>query len=75
MLRQIKPTVPMTAKTIEKELRTFSLVVMFLANRPRCRSQRSDKKDRSRKAVVTTQPAMNNGFRPSAPTSEMYAMV
>jgi hypothetical protein len=66
--------VPTKAKIIERMDRIFSVSVMFFVRRPRCRSQRSDAKDRSRNTVVTTDPAMKRGLRSSAPTSEMYAI-
>ena len=56
---------------LDRAERTFSATPRFLANRPVCRSQRSDAKERSRKTVVTQQPAMKRGFRPWAPMSEM----
>ena len=59
---------------LDRPERTFSAVPRFFARRPVCRSQRSEAKERSRKTVVTTQPAMKSGFRPWAPMSEMYAM-
>jgi hypothetical protein len=68
---RIRPAVPIRAKTRLKPLRTFSIVVVFLANRPRCRSHLSERKERSRKTVVTQAPAMKSGLRVSAPTSEM----
>lgn len=59
---------------LDSALSTFSAIPKFLAKRPVCRSHRSEAKLRSRKTVVTTAPVMNNGFRPWAPTSEIYAM-
>ena len=56
---------------LDRAERTFSATPRFFANRPVCRSQRSDAKERSRKTVVTQQPAMKRGFRPWAPMSEM----
>ena len=49
---------------LDKADRIFSATPKFLARRPVCRSQRSEAKERSRKTVVTQQPAMNNGFKP-----------
>ena len=49
---------------LERAERNFSTLPKFLANRPVCRSQRSDAKERSRKTVVTQQPAMKRGFKP-----------
>ena len=49
---------------LDRAERTFSATPRFFANRPECRSQRSDAKERSRKTVVTQQPAMKRGFRP-----------
>ncbi len=50
---------------------TFSATPRFFAKRPVCRSHRSDAKERSRKTVVTQQPAMKRGFNPWAPISEI----
>ena len=41
----------------------------FLASRPLCRSHLSDRKDKSKKTVVTQQPAMKRGLSPWAPIS------
>ena len=71
MERRIRPAVPAMAKTTARPERTFSAVPRFLARRPVWRSQRSEAKERSRKTVVTQQPAMKSGFRPWAPMSEM----
>ena len=71
MERRIRPQVPAMAKTTESAEQTFSNVPRFLARRPVWRSQRSEAKERSRKSVVTQQPAMKRGFRPWAPMSEM----
>lgn len=59
------------SSVLDKPERTFSARPKFLAKRPVCRSQRSDAKERSRKTVVTQQPAMKRGFKPWAPMSEM----
>lgn len=59
------------AYVLDRPERTFSATPKFFAKRPVCRSHRSDAKERSRKTVVTQQPAMKRGFRPSAPMSEM----
>lgn len=59
---------------LDKPDKIFSAAPTFLAKRPVCRSQRSDAKERSRKTVVTQQPAIKRGFKPWAPMSEMYAM-
>jgi hypothetical protein len=67
----INPAVPRTANAMLRELRIFSIVDMFAAKRPRCRSHLSERKERSRKMVVTQDPAMKRGLRVSAPTSEM----
>ncbi len=75
MLRSINPTVPTTAKTSDRQDSTVSTFVTFLASSPRCRSHLSAKKARSRKTVVTQQPAVKRGLRLSAPTSDIYAMV
>lgn len=56
---------------LDRPERTFSATPKFFANRPVCRSHRSDAKERSRKTVVTQQPAMKRGFNPWAPISEM----
>ena len=56
---------------LDRAERILSATPRFFANRPVCRSQRSDAKERSRKTVVTQQPAMKRGFRPWAPMSEM----
>ena len=71
MERRIRPAVPATAKATERAERTFSAVPKFLARRPVWRSQRSEAKERSRKTVVTQQPAMKSGFSPWAPMSDM----
>ena len=59
---------------LDRPERTFSATPRFLAKRPVCRSHRSDAKERSRKTVVTQQPAMKSGFKPWAPISEMKAI-
>lgn len=64
MESKINPHVPAIAKTIENPDRIFSAVPIFFANRPVCRNHRSAAKERSRKTVVTQQPAMNKGCRP-----------
>ena len=74
MLSRINPVVPRRAKAMLSPLRTFSIVDTFAAKRPRCRSHRSERKERSRKMVVTQEPAMKRGLSLSAPTSEMYAI-
>lgn len=71
MLRSINPAVPATANTILRPLSTFSAMPRFFARRPVCRSQRSERKERSRNTVVTQQPAMKSGFSPWAPISDM----
>ena len=71
MERRISPAVPATAKTTERAEQTFSAVPRFLARRPVWRSQRSEAKERSRKTVVTQQPAMKSGLRPWAPMSDI----
>lgn len=73
--RNVKPMVPMTAKTIVSALRTFSPVDVLGTKRPRCRNNRSDPKDRSRNIVVMMQPVINRGLSSAAPTSEIYAIV
>lgn len=75
ILRRIKPAVPISAKIMLNPERIFSSVVVLAAKRPRCRSHLSDRNDASRNTVVTQEPAMNRGFRFSAPTSDMYAML
>lgn len=72
MERRIRPSVPARAATMEQMENIRSHFSMLRASTPLCRSHRSDAKERSRKTVVTTQPAIKRGFRPSAPTSEMY---
>ena len=62
ILSNIKPAVPMRAKTMDNPLRTFSVIEVFLARRPRCRSQRSERKERSRNMVVMQDPAMKRGL-------------
>lgn len=59
---------------LDRPERTFSATPKFFAKRPVCRNQRSDAKERSRKTVVTQQPAMKRGCKPWAPISEIYAM-
>ena len=49
---------------LDRPLSIFSAMPRFLARRPVCRSHRSEAKLKSRKTVVTVQPAMNNGFNP-----------
>ncbi len=71
MLSKIKPQVPTIANMIERVARIFSPRVVFLANRPLCRSHRSERNDKSRKTVVTADPAMKRGLRFEAPTAEM----
>ena len=61
MDRRIKPAVPNTAKRIDRADRRFSLLEIFLARRPVCRSHLSAAKERSRKMVVTQAPAMKSG--------------
>ena len=69
--KRMRPAVPAIPKTMASAESTFSAVEVFLTSRPVCRSQRSEAKARSRNTVVTQQPAMKSGFRPSAPISEM----
>ena len=69
--RRISPAVPAMAKTMESAESDLSTMPVFLAKRPVCRKYRSAAKDKSRKIVVTQQPAMKRGFNPSAPMSEM----
>jgi hypothetical protein len=71
ILRNINPMVPIKAKNMLSPLKTFSIVDVFAARRPRCRSHRSERNEMSRKIVVTQEPAMKRGLRLSAPTSEM----
>jgi len=71
MERRIRPTVPRMANTMVRAERAFSPVVALGTSRPRCRSQRSERKEMSRKTVVMTQPAMKSGLRLEAPTSLM----
>lgn len=71
MERRMRPQVPAMAKMMDRPERTFSATPKFFAKRPVCRSQRSDAKERSRKTVVTQQPAMKRGFKPWAPMSEI----
>lgn len=61
-------------RVLERPLSIFSAIPRFLANLPVCLSHLSDAKERSRKIVVTTQPATKRGLRPWAPISEMYAI-
>ena len=42
----------------------FSAMPMFFAKRPVCRNHLSAAKERSRKMVVTQEPAMKSGLRP-----------
>lgn len=74
MLRHIKPTVPTPAKNRLSQLKSFWKNDVFATSRPLCRRKRSEKKERSRKIVVTHEPAMKSGLRDWAPTSEMYAI-
>lgn len=71
ILNNINPAVPTAAKHMDNILSTFSVTVRFAASLPLCRSQRSLIKERSRKMVVTTEPAMKRGLRSCAPTSLM----
>lgn len=73
--KQVKPTVPTTAKNIVNPLRTFSPVEVLGTRRPLCRNNRSAPNDRSRNIVVIIQPVTNNGLSSEAPTSDMYAIV
>jgi hypothetical protein len=68
--RSIKPAVPIAANT---KLRPDTILPVLLnaSRRPRCRSKRSERKDRSRNIVVTQAPAMNRGLRDSAATAEI----
>lgn len=70
----IRPAAPAKAKSKLKTLRIFWVSDVFFANRPVCLSQRSARRPRSRQTTVTALQAMKSGFRPKAPTSEMYAM-
>jgi hypothetical protein len=63
--------VPTLANTRLSPLSTFSIVVVLAARRPLWRSQRSERKERSRNTVVTQDPAMKSGLRDCAPTSLM----
>lgn len=69
--RHVRPTVPTMAKKMVNPLSTFSPVDVLGTSRPRCRNNRSEPKDRSRKIVVIIQPVTNSGFSFDAPTSEM----
>lgn len=55
-------------------LKTFCVTDVFFASRPVCRSQRSARRPRFRNTTVTVPPAMNKGFRPNAPISDIYAI-
>lgn len=72
ILSNIKPSAPASAKKSEEIAHALSNFPLLGANWPAWRSQRSERKARSRKTTVTTLPAMKRGFRPWAPTSEMY---
>jgi hypothetical protein len=69
---RINPIAPQTAKKIDMIEKILSVMVLFGASRPICRSQRSAMKARSKDTVVTALPAMKSGFNPVAPTSDMY---
>lgn len=69
---RIRPAAPAIAKKIERIAHVLSNLPLFEANWLECRSQRSERKARSRKTTVTALPATNSGFNPCAPTSEMY---
>ena len=71
ILSNINPAVPTRAKTMLSPLKIFSILVVFAAKRPRWRSHRSERKERSWKMVVTQAPAMKRGLSFSAPTSDM----
>ena len=49
--------------------RNFSALVVLRSNLPECRNHRSAANERSRKTVVTQEPAMKSGLSPSAPIS------
>ena len=59
---KMRPAVPTVAKAMVRPERTFSVRVVFGTSLPLCRSQRSERKEMSRKTVVTLQPAMKRGF-------------
>lgn len=61
---KIRPAVPAMANRMDSPLRTFSTRPRFLASRPVCLNQRSAAKLKSRKMVVTQQPAMKRGLSP-----------
>jgi hypothetical protein len=71
ILSSINPAVPIKAKNMLSPLRTFSIVDVFAAKRPRWRSHRSERNEISRNIVVTQAPAMKRDLRFSAPTSEI----
>jgi hypothetical protein len=71
----IKPTVPMMANTMLKPENTFSPTVVLGTRRPLCRNHQSEAKERSRKMVVMTQPAMKSGFISCAPMLLMKGIV
>jgi hypothetical protein len=62
------------AQAMLKPERIFCDVYVLRDSRPVWRNQRSATKAKSRKTVVTVQPAMKSGLSPKAPTSEMYAI-
>lgn len=58
-------------RSLESAESDLSTALVFLAKRPVCRKYLSAAKDRSRKTVVTQQPAMKRGFNPCAPMSDI----
>lgn len=72
MDRRIRPTVPRIANIIDNIARALSSQFLLWTSRPLCLSQRSETKAQLKKTPVMTHPVIKKGFRPSAPTSEMY---
>lgn len=69
---RIRPAAPAIAKKIEAPAQALSNLPLFGTSWPACRSHRSEMIPKSRKTTVTTLPAIKSGFKPWAPTSEMY---
>ena len=74
-VRRISPTAPITAVTVAIIDSDFWNQEVFTANFPRCRSQRSAIKTKSKVTTVTAPIAMKSGCRLWAPISEIYLLL
>jgi hypothetical protein len=73
-LSKMIPAPPSTDDAIASELITFSLLLIFGSNLPRCLNHLSIDKLVTKQTDVIDPPTIKSGFKMSAPTSEMYAI-